>query len=141
MKILSVVGILTAVCGLFAAPPANVKNAESEERISKDTLLKKDKLMRFTATKPCWLDKYKYFCCPVRKIVRRGASGKWIDYCYNDREELIGIRKSDYRGSVKRSDFSAIGGCSRCMNTKIRQRKWKHDTNPRAILPKKKKRR
>ena len=60
----------TAAGTLFGAPPAVVSSGE-KERISKESLLKNDKLFRYTTVKPCGLDKYKYFCCPVRKIVRR----------------------------------------------------------------------
>ena len=127
-----------AVAGgvLQAAPPP------PKERITKETLLAKDTIIRYTLVKPCHLDKYKYFCCPIRKIVRRkAADGKWTDYCYNEREELIGLRKSDHRGTVKRSDFSAVSGCTRCRSTTLKQRSWKHDTNPRLAPPKKKKKR
>lgn len=112
------------------------------ERIGKDQLLHKDILIRYTPEKPCWLDKYQYLCCPVRKLVRR-KTGKeqWTDYYYNEKEELIGIRKGNHSGVVKRSDFSSISGCSRCMSTKIRQRTWKHNTRPKLAPPKKKKNR
>lgn len=129
--------LLTA---LSAAPPS--RKALPNERITKKNLLRSDRLLLYTPTKPCWLDKYKYFCCPVRKIVRRKVSeGKWTDYCYNAREELIGIRKSSSNSSVKRSDFTAIGGCSQCRSSEIKRRTWKHDTRPRLAPAKSKKRR
>ena len=128
-------GVLFGI-SLFGAPPA------APERISEKNLLSNDKIMRYTAAKPCHLDKYKYFCCPVRKIVRRkAAEGKWTDYCYNERDELIGFRKGNHQGKVKRSDFSAVTNCTICRNTVFKQRSWKHDTTPKLAPPKRKKKR
>ena len=113
---------------------------EITERISKEQMLKGDILIRYTREKPCGLDKYKYLCCPVRKLVRRKTGNeKWTDYYYNEKDELIGIRKGNFSGVVKRSDFSTVSGCSRCMNTRFRQHSWKHNTNPKLAPPKKKK--
>ena len=132
-----------ALSWTVAAAPAGTKTQkEGVERISKETMLKRDELLRYSVTNPCPFDKYNYFCCPVRKIVRRNSSGgKWTDYCYNGRDELIGIRKRDHSGAVKRSDFSALSGCTQCGNSRIKHHSWKHDTRPRVVLPKKKKRR
>jgi hypothetical protein len=128
-------GVLFGI-SLSGAPPA------APERISEKNLLSNDKITRYTAAKPCHLDKYKYFCCPIRKIVRRkAAEGKWTDYCYNAREELIGIYRRDARGSVKRSDFSSVPGCTLCGSTKIKQKSWRHNTRPGVVIPPKKKRR
>lgn len=141
-SLLVLLSLYFAMGALYGAPAAVAPLSSKKERISKETLLKNDKLMRYTTTKPCYLDKYKYFCCPVRKIVRRqAAEGKWTDYCYNDRDELIGIRKGDHRGSVKRSDFSSVSGCTQCRNSEIRQRSWRHNTKPKLAPPKRKKRR
>lgn len=130
---------------LLAAPPQTPAAAgkdDSTGRISAEQLLDKDKLMVFTSVKPCWLDKYKYFCCPVKKIVRRkDTEGKWADYCYNAKEELIGIRKSDHRGTVKRSDFTTVTGCSQCRSTLLKQKSWRHNTRPQLAPAKKKKKR
>ena len=141
MKFFAALGICLALSvELFSAPV--MEKGKAAERISKESLLKKDKLLRYSVTNPCPFDKYNYFCCPVRKIVRRNSSGgKWTDYCYNGRDELIGIRKRDHSGAVKRSDFSALSGCTLCRSTQIKHHSWKHDTRPRVVLPKKKKRR
>lgn len=142
MKLLWGIFFFCAAAGtLFSAPRSAVPSGE-KERISKESLLKNDKLFRYTTVKPCGLDKYKYFCCPVRKIVRRqAAEGKWTDYCYNGKDELIGIRKGDHRGTVKRSDFSAVSGCTQCRNSTIKQHSWKHNTKPKLAPAKKKKKR
>ena len=80
--------------------------------------------------------------CPVKKIVRRkNTEGKWADYCYNAKEELIGIRKSDHRGTVKRSDFTTVTGCSQCRSTLLKQKAWRHNTRPKLAPAKKKKKR
>ena len=130
------------VCGAFAAPPALPRGKENTERITKAQLLTKDQLLLYTTLKPCWLDKHKYFCCPVRKIVRRkNREGKWTDYCYNSRDELIGIRRHSRQKSGSRSDFSAVPGCSLCGNTQIRQKSWNRNSRPKVIIPKPKKRR
>ena len=142
MKLFLILFIFCAVAGtLFSAPRPAVPSGENE-RISKESLLKNDKMFRYTAAKPCGLDKYKYFCCPVRKIIRRqAAEGKWTDYCYNGKDELIGIRKGDHRGTVKRSDFSSVSGCTQCRNSEIKQHSWKHNTKPKLAPAKKKKKR
>lgn len=130
---------------IFLSLPASVSGTQikqSDEKINKKQLLPKDKLFLYTATKPYFADRWKYFCCPVKKVVRRhSAEGKWTDYCYNAREELIGIYRRDARGSVKRSDFSSVPGCTLCGNTKIKQKTWRHNTRPGVVIPKKKKRR
>ena len=141
-KAMSISGICLLGITLAGAPAPSQAKPALQERITKETLLANDTIINYKPDKPCHLDKYKYFCCPVRKIVRRkAADGKWTDYCYNDKEELIGLRKSDHRGTVKRSDFSAVSGCSKCRSTTLKQRSWKHDTNPRMAPPKKKKKR
>jgi len=101
----------------------------------------KDQIIHFTAKNPCHLDKYKYFCCPVAKIVRRGSTEKqWTDYFYNDRDELIGLRKSNYSGTVHKSTFTAFGGtCSRCGKSMTTFKTWNHNTQPKLAPPKKKK--
>ena len=125
--------------GAGAAPAAGVTQGSSG-KVTKETLLSKDRLLLFTITKPCWMDKWKYFCCPVKKIVRRPvSSGKWTDYCYNSRDELIGIYRRDASGSVKRSDFSALPGCTVCGSSAMTQKSWRHDTRPGTILPPRKK--
>ena len=135
-------GICLLGITLAGAPASSAPKPAVQERISKENLLANDSIIRYTAVKPCHLDKYEYFCCPIRKIVRRkAADGKWTDYCYNEKDELIGLRKSDHRGTVKRSDFSAVSGCSKCRSTTLKQRSWKHDTKPRMAPPKKKKKR
>ena len=139
-KVLLLLAALGCVEMLSAAEP--VKRNKPEERINKSQLQSSDKLFRYTVSNPCHLDKYEYFCCPVRKIVRRKrGEGSWIDYCYNEKDELIGIRRGNHSASVKRSDFSTVGGCSRCGNTKIRQRAWRHTVSPKLAPAKKKKRR
>ena len=125
MKFFAVLGICLALSVELFSAPVMEKGKAAEERISKESLLKKDKLLRYSVTNPCPFDKYNYFCCPVRKIVRRNSSGgKWIDYCYNGRDELIGIRKRDHSGAVKRSDFSALSGCTLCRSTQIKHHSW-----------------
>ncbi|MBQ7696910.1 MAG: hypothetical protein IJT50_17535 [Lentisphaeria bacterium] len=110
-----------------------------EARISQERLLSRDKQIVFTPADPCWLDRYRFFCCPVRKMIRRQQGpGKVTDYCYNARDELIGIREYDSRGAVKKSDFRAVGGCSICGSNKTVTRRWRHDTTPRMAPPKKK---
>lgn len=145
MRTICLILCCTAFLTELSAAPVRRRpgsSREVRERISEDTLLSRDKLYRYTITKPCGLDKYKFFCCPVRKIVRRTArEGVWTDYCYNGRDELIGIRKSNHRGSVKRSDFSAVSGCSQCGSEKLKHHSWKHDTRPRMAPAKSKRRR
>ena len=110
-----------------------------EARISQERLLARDKLAVFTPANPCWIDRYRYFCCPVKKIVRRQlGQGKVIDDCYNARDDLIGIREHNSRGAVKKSDFRAIGGCSICGSNRTETRRWRHNTAPRLAPPKKK---
>jgi hypothetical protein len=134
--------MLFCMGGAFAAPPALPRSKESSERITKNQLLAKDQLLLYTALKPCWLDKHKYFCCPVRKIVRRkNSESRWTDYCYNSRDELIGIKRNSRQRSGNHSDFSAVPGCSLCGNTKIRQKSWSRSSQPKVIVPKPKKRR
>ena len=129
-----------AAGALCAAPPSPAgKGRKADERITEEQLLQRDKLIRYTSLKPCWLDKYRYFCCPVRKIVRRSAGkDKWVDYCYNSREELIGSRTHSHGQSVRRSDFKSIGGCTLCGNTAMKSRRWTRDYNPKLAPPKKK---
>ena len=142
MKPIYFVLLLCTAGAISSAAEVKAAGEKKGERISQESLLKSDRMFHDSAANPCGLDKYKYFCCPVRKIVRRkAAEGKWTDYCYNERDELIGIRKGDHRGSVKRSDFSAVTGCSRCGNREIKQHSWKFNTNPRLAPPKKKKNR
>lgn len=110
-----------------------------EVRINQERLLAKDKMLTFTPANPCWIDRYRYFCCPVKKMVRRQqGQGKVTDYCYNAKDELIGIRERDFRGAVKKSDFRAIGGCSICGSNRTETRHWRHNTTPRLAPPKKK---
>ena len=142
MKRITQLFILLSACGAFAAPPALPREKASSERITKEQLLAKDQLLLYTVLKPCWLDKHKYFCCPVRKIVRRKTTeSKWTDYCYNSRDELIGIRRHSRQTSGLRSDFSAVPGCSLCGSTKIKQRTWSRSSTPKVIIPKPKKKR
>ena len=127
--------------GKPAVPPPGKPGEPAEaERITQEQLLDRDKLLTFTSDKPCWLDKHKFFCCPIRKIVRRsGGEGRVTDYCYNARDELIGIRTHDSRGIVRKSDFRAVGGCTLCGATGTKTRYWRHNTNPKLAPPKKKK--
>ena len=140
MKRITQLFILLSAWGVFAAPPVPPKAQTKDERITKEQLLAKDQLLLYTVLKPCSLDKYKYFCCPVRKIVRRKtAEGKWTDYCYNSKDELIGIRRHGRQTSGLRSDFSSVPGCSLCGNTQIKQRTWSRSSSPKVIIPKPKK--
>ncbi|MBE6385395.1 MAG: hypothetical protein E7048_07005 [Lentisphaerae bacterium] len=134
--------LLTPLCFFLLGAAPGVPTEKPKERITKKELLSKDKLFLYTVAKPYFADKWKYFCCPVKKVVRRyAAEGKWTDYCYNAREELIGIYRRDARGSVKRSDFSSVPGCTLCGSTKIKQKSWRHNTRPGVVIPPKKKRR
>ena len=140
--------LLVPVCAALlsgAEPPRAPQPGKSAapgeaERITQEQLLERDKLLVFNSVTPCWLDKYGFFCCPVRKIVRRsGAEGRRTDYCYNARDELIGIRTYDSRGTVKKSDFRAVGGCSLCGKNETKTRYWRHNTNPKLDPAKRKK--
>lgn len=130
--------LFLAVFFTLYASSAEEKGEKITERITKKQLLSKDKLFHYTATKPCWMDKHKYFCCPVRKIVRR-STGKnsWIDYCYNSRDELIGSRSFGSSEGSKRSSYSAIGGCTLCGSRKMTNKRWTHSYNPKLAPPKK----
>jgi len=128
-------GFLTAA----EKKPEPAADYDFEARISQERLLAKDKMITFTPANPCWLDRYKYFCCPVKKMVRRQqGQGRVTDYCYNARDDLIGIREHNSRGAVKKSDFRAIGGCSICGSNKTETRHWRHNTTPKLAPPKKK---
>ena len=137
--------LVSLSCGGFLTAAEKKPDGETdymfEARINQERLLARDKLATFTPANPCWLDRYRYFCCPVKKMVRRQqAQGKVTDYCYNAKDELIGIREYDSRGAVKKSDFRAIGGCSICGSNKIETRHWRRNTTPRMAPPKKKRR-
>ena len=143
MKKIALIFLSSLVCaGVLTAAEKRPEPATEymfEARISQERLLAKDKMAAFTPANPCWLDRYKYFCCPIKKMVRRQqGQGKVTDYCYNAQDELIGIREHDSRGAVKKSDFRAIGGCSICGSNKTETRHWRHNTTPRLAPPKKK---
>ena len=143
MKKSAILLLSPLLCGIvFAAPEKKPEPATEymyEARINQEKLLARDKQIVFTPANPCWIDRYRYFCCPVRKMVRRQQrQGKVTDYCYNAQDELIGIREHDSRGAVKKSDFRAIGGCSICGSNKTETRHWRHNTTPRLAPPKKK---
>ena len=130
-------------CGIFLTAaekkPEPATEYMYEARINQEKLLARDKQIVFTPANPCWIDRYRYFCCPVKKMIRRQqGQGKVTDYCYNAKDELIGIREYDSRGAVKKSDFRAIGGCSICGSNKTETRHWRHNTTPRLAPPKKK---
>ena len=113
-----------------------------KERVTGEQLLPRDTITRYTPTRPWHLDKWKHFCCPVRKVVtRKISSDKTIHYCYNLRDELIGIYRRDVSGNVKRSDFSSVAGCSLCGNRSIKQKSWRHNTRPGVVIPPPKKKR
>ena len=138
-----VIFLLTLLCaGVLTAAekkPESALDSMFEARINQERLLAKDNLVTFTPANPCWLDRYKYFCCPIKKMVRRQqGQGRVTDYCYNAQDELIGIREYDSRGAVKKSDFRAIGGCSICGSNKTATRHWRHNTTPKLAPPKKK---
>ena len=141
-KPLKVLFLLPLFAGILTAAEKRPEPAGDyvyEARISQERLLAKDKMATFTPANPCWLDRYRYFCCPIKKMVRRQqGQGKVTDYCYNAKDELIGIREYDSRGAVKKSDFRAIGGCSICNSNKTETRHWRHNTTPRLAPPKKK---
>ena len=143
MKKSAILLLSPLLCGIvFAAPEKKPEPATEymyEARINQEKLLARDKQLVFTPANPCWIDRYRYFCCPVKKMVRRQQGpGKVTDYCYNAKDELIGIREYDSRGAVKKSDFRAIGGCSICGSNKTETRHWRHNTTPRLAPPKKK---
>ena len=118
----------------------NNEKKEKKERINKEQLLPGDKLFVYTPLKPCWMDKYKYFCCPVRKIVRRSSgSSRWIDYCYNYRDELIGTREYSAGRNDRRSNYKSVGGCTLCGSSVMKTKRWKHSYNPKLAPPKKRK--
>lgn len=136
-----VYGVMFFFCaaGLLCGAPASEKN---EGRINKKQLLNKDRLYFYSGASPWGHDKWKVLCCPVRKVVRRNtAQGKWTDYCYNAKDELIGIYRRDGSGAVKRSDFSTIPGCTLCGNRQIKQTRWRHNTRPGVVIPPQKKKR
>lgn len=138
MRILFI--FILALSTVYASPAA-AGNKKKAERITKEQLLSKDRLFRYTSMKPCWIDKYKYFCCPVRKIVRRATGkGSWTDYCYNSRDELIGTRTFKTNSSARRSAYKAVGGCSLCGSSKMTSKRWNHSYNPRLAPPKKRRR-
>ena len=130
MRRLLCIGLLWGVLA-GAEAPAKVEKTPPE----------KEKTLFFTAAKPYGGDKWKYFCCPVKKLVRRTeAKEKWIDYCYNSRDELIGFHRRNASGSVKRSDFVSVPGCTLCGNRTLQKKSWRHNTRPGVVIPPAKKR-